>query len=272
MTPVTGQNNSNWKRRALLGFAFVAPCLGFLLARTNLLAALAPILLSHLLLLYATLRANCQWWGPVMRSFQTSDPEVWLTIDDGPSPAHTLSILDLLDRFGARATFFVIGAHAEKNPRLITEILSRGHGLANHTFIHPSGTFWAAGPARVAAEIDLCAEMLRAGPDRPARLFRAPAGLKNLFVHPALTRRGLALIGWTVRGLDTIRRRPEVVAARVLHSAKPGAILLLHEGHRVATDPEFNPRCLELTLSGLAERGYRCVIPQPEQLRPERAR
>src|SRR3954447_27032234 len=175
MTLVMEQNNSRWGRRALLAFAFVAPCLAFFLARTNLIVALAPILLSHLLLLYATLRANCQWWGPVMRSFQTSEPEVWLTIDDGPSPVHTLPILDLLDRFGARATFFVIGAHAEKNPRLITEILSRGHGLANHTFTHPSGTFWAAAPARVAAEIDLCAEILRAGPDRPARLFRAPA-------------------------------------------------------------------------------------------------
>jgi peptidoglycan/xylan/chitin deacetylase (PgdA/CDA1 family) len=265
-------NNSRWTRRALLAFAVVAPCLGFFLARTNLIVALAPIFLSHLLLLYATLRANCQWWGPVMRSFHTSEPEVWLTIDDGPSPAHTIAMLDLLDRFEARATFFVIGAHAENNPRLVTEILARGHELANHTFTHPSGTFWAAGPTRVAAEIDLCAEMLRTGPDRPARLFRTPAGLKNLFVHPELTRRGLALIGWTVRGLDTIRRKPEAVAATILGEAKPGAILLLHEGKRVAKDPEFNPRCLELTLNGLAELGYRCVIPKPEQLRTGRAR
>jgi len=258
-------------RRTLLAFAFVAPCLGFFLARTNLIVALAPILLSHLLLLYATLRANCQWWGPVMRSFQTSEPEVWLTIDDGPSPAHTIPMLDLLDRFGARATFFVVGANAENNPRLLTEILARGHELANHTFTHPSGTFWAAGPARVAAEIDLCAEMLRTGPDRPARLFRTPAGLKNLFVHPELKRRGLALIGWTVRGLDTIRRNPEAVAATILREVKPGAIILLHEGKRVAKHPEFNPRCLELTLNGLAELGYRCVIPKPEQLRPVKA-
>jgi peptidoglycan/xylan/chitin deacetylase (PgdA/CDA1 family) len=272
MTPVIEQNNSRWARRGLLGFVFIAPCLGFFLVRTNLVFALAPIFLSHLLLLYATLRANCQWWGPVMRSFQTSEQEVWLTIDDGPSPAHTIAMLDLLDRFEARATFFVIGAHAEKNPRLLTEILARGHELANHTFTHPSGTFWAAGPARVGAEIDRCAELLRTGPDRPARLFRAPAGLKNLFVHPELARRGLALIGWTVRGLDTVRRNPEVVAARVLREAKPGAILLLHEGHRVEKDPEFNPRCLELTLNGLAERGYRCVIPRPEQLRTRPAR
>ena len=271
MEPPTAPDQTRWSGRALLGFAVVAPCLALYLARTNLLIALAPILLSHLLLLYATLVANCQWWGPVIRSFQTTEPEVWLTIDDGPSPAHTTAMLDLLDRFQARATFFVIGARAEKYPHLITEILSRGHEIANHTYTHPGGTFWAAGPARVAAEIDLCAEMLRAAPDRPARLFRAPAGLKNLFVHPELDRRGLALIGWTVRGLDTVLRDPARVASRILRETKPGAIILLHEAHRVATNPEFNPLCLELTLNALTERGYRCVIPAREQFRSRAA-
>lgn len=271
MEPMTAENNSRWPRRALLGFAIAAPCLALYLARTNLVLALAPIFLSHLLFLYATLMPNCQWWGSVMRSFETTEPEVWLTIDDGPSPAHTAAMLDLLDRFDARATFFVIGVRAEKHPHLLTEILSRGHEIANHTYTHPSGTFWAAGPARVAEEIDGCAELLRTGPDRPARSFRAPAGMKNLFVHPELARRGLALIGWTVRGLDTVGRNPERVSGRLLRGTKPGAILLLHEGQRVAKDPEFNLRCLELTLGGLAERGYRCVIPQREQLRSRRA-
>jgi peptidoglycan/xylan/chitin deacetylase (PgdA/CDA1 family) len=272
MEPVGPNNHSRWARRGLLGFAILAPCLAFYLARTNLIIALAPIFLSHLLLLYATLMPNCQWWGPVIRSFQTTQPEVWLTIDDGPSPVHTAAMLDLLDRFQARATFFVIGTRAENYPHLLTEILSRGHEIANHTYTHPSGIFWAAGPIRVAAEIDLCAEMLRAGPDRPARCFRAPAGLKNLFVHPELDRRRLALIGWTVRGLDTVLRNPALVAARIVRETKPGAIILLHESHRAAKTPEFNPRCLELTLSGLADLGYRCVIPRTEQLTTTRAR
>src|SRR5688572_6429727 len=267
MEPAAPNKHSRWPHWALLGFAFVAPAAGFYLASTSLLLALAPILLSHVLLLYATLVPNCQWWGPVIRSFRTTQPEVWLTIDDGPSPAHTVKILDLLERFNARATFFVIGRRAEEYPHLITEILSRGHEIANHTYTHPSGTFWAAGPARIAAEIDLGAEWLRSAPDRPARLFRAPAGLKNLFVHPELERRGLVLVGWTVRGLDTVLGNPDRVAARILRETKPGAIILLHEAHRIEKNPEFNPRCLELTLNGLAERGYRCVIPAPEQLR-----
>jgi peptidoglycan/xylan/chitin deacetylase (PgdA/CDA1 family) len=267
MQPSALENNSSWARWALLGFAFLAPLLVFYLSRANLAIALAPLFLSHVLLLYATLVPNCQWWGPVVRSFQTTQPEVWLTIDDGPSPDHTIIILDLLDRFDARATFFVIGKRAEEYPHLITEILSRGHAIANHTYTHPRGMFWAAGPFSIAKEIDRCAEWLRSAPDRPARLFRSPVGMRNLFVHPELARRGLILIGWTVRGLDTVQRESNLVAERILRKTKPGAIILLHEGQRVVKDPEFNPRCLELTLSGLTEQGYRCVIPRLEQLR-----
>jgi peptidoglycan/xylan/chitin deacetylase (PgdA/CDA1 family) len=266
-TPFT-RNQPRWTRRALVAFVFIAPVLSFFLLRFNVIVALAPIFLSHVFLLIATLLANCQWFGPVLHSFETTEPEVWLTIDDGPSPAHTPAILDLLDRFTARATFFVIGKNAEQYPHLITAILTRGHEIANHTYTHPSGTFWMAGPRRIGREIDLCAELLRAGPDRPARFFRAPVGLKNLFVHPELELRGLALVGWSVRGLDTIRRNATDVASRVLGEAKPGAIVVLHEGHRVESNPEFNPRCLELTLTALTEQGYRCVIPRPEQLRP----
>ena len=269
MDPASALNRSRWARRGVLASAFVAPCLTLLLARNHPFVALAPLIVSHVLILYSTLAPNCQWLGPVMRSFATNDRELWLTIDDGPSPAHTVAILDLLDRFNARATFFVIGRHAEKYPHLITEILARGHAIANHTYTHPIASFWAAGPARISAEIDRCAEHLRSGPDRPGKFFRAPVGLKNLFVHPELARRDLALIGWSVRGLDTVRRDAAQVAAKIVEQIKPGAIVVLHEGHRVETDPEFNLRCLEATLNTLLERGYRCVIPRPEQLRQQ---
>src|SRR4051794_30154558 len=127
-------NRSRWARHGVLGFAFVAPLLTLCFAESHLFIALAPLVVSHVLFLYATLVPNCQWLGPVMRSFETTEPEIWLTIDDGPSPVHTLAILDLLGRFEARATFFVIGRHAEKYPHLITEILARGHEIANHTY------------------------------------------------------------------------------------------------------------------------------------------
>jgi peptidoglycan/xylan/chitin deacetylase (PgdA/CDA1 family) len=254
-------------RAALLAFAFVAPVVSVALIGTNLWLAIAPLFASHMLLLYATLVPNCQWWGPVARRFETNAREVWITIDDGPSTAHTLKLLEILKRFDARATFFVVGEHAEKYPHLITEILAQGDAVANHTHTHPRLTFWCASARRIRREIDRCAETLRTADDRPAFFFRAPVGMVNPFVHPALARRGLTLIGWSARGLDTVKRDAGEVAERLEKAATPGAILLLHEGQRAESDPEFNPRCLELTLQRLAAKGYRFVIPRPEQLR-----
>ncbi len=254
-------------RRLLIAFAIVAPVVSIVLIHTNLFLALAPLFVSHLLLLYPTLVANSQWWGPVLTAFATDKDEVWLTIDDGPSPTHTIQMLDTLERFGARATFFVIGARADKHPHLITEILARGHAVANHTFSHPVRTFWCAGPRRIAREIEGCAETLRATPARPNVFFRAPAGMTSPFLHPALARRRINFVGWTVRGLDTVRRDTERVAESIEKRVRRGAIILLHESHHIARDPAFGPRCLELTLQRLSSRGYRFVIPQPEQLR-----
>src|SRR5204863_4864013 len=136
-----GHNHGGGTRRAILIFVFLAPFLGFFLVRVNLAVALAPIFLSHVLLLYGTLVPNCQWFGPVFRSFETTEPEIWLTIDDGPSPAHTTALLDLLDRFQARATFFLIGKNVVQYAQLVTKILSRGDEAANHSFTHASGCF-----------------------------------------------------------------------------------------------------------------------------------
>jgi peptidoglycan/xylan/chitin deacetylase (PgdA/CDA1 family) len=258
-------------RAALLAFAFVAPVISIALIGTDVWLAIAPLFVSHMLLLYATLTPNCQWWGPVVRSFETSEREVWITIDDGPASAHTLKLLEILKQFDARATFFVIGENAEKHPHLVTEILAQGHALANHTYSHPRATFWCATARKIRTEIDRCAETLRTAEDRPALFFRAPVGMVNPFVHPALTRPNLTLIGWTARGLDTVERDAARVAERLEKQTVPGAILLLHEGQRAEAAPDFNPRCLELTLQRLAAKGYRFVIPRPEQLRTRAA-
>nr|MDQ6940100.1 hypothetical protein [Verrucomicrobiota bacterium] len=93
------QSSAIASRIFLLGFAAVAPFLSIFLIGTNIYLALAPLFLSHLLLLYATLVPNCQWWGPVVRRFETAEREVWITIDDGPSLAHTLKMLDVLEQF-----------------------------------------------------------------------------------------------------------------------------------------------------------------------------
>lgn len=248
------------RRRLILAFAVGAAVFFAVTVWWHPWVALGVLFVSHLLVLYPTLVANCSWWGPVVTHFETSRREVWLTIDDGPDAIHAPRMIELLARFDARATFFTIGKKAAALPAELARIRAAGHEIANHTFSHPSGSFWAYFPASIAGEIDR-------HPVSSGR-FRAPAGLKNFFVHPALAKRRMQLIGWTVRGLDTVSNDPEAVAARIGRGLRPGAILLLHEGHRTDHAPDFHPRCLELTLELLAAQGYRCVLPTPEQLGP----
>lgn len=247
-------------RRMILGFGLCAALLFLALVAFHPLLALGVLFLSHLLILFPTLVANCQWWGPVITHFETTRREVWLTIDDGPDPVQTPRMLEILRHFNAKATFFVIGERAEEFPEELDAIRAAGHEIANHTATHPSTTFWCFSPSRIAAEIDRC--------NAPARYFRAPVGMKNFFVHPALERRQMKLVGWSVRGLDTISKNADAVAARILRRARPGAIVLLHEGHRAEDDPDFHPRCLERTLRALTNASYRCVLPTSEQCRP----
>jgi peptidoglycan/xylan/chitin deacetylase (PgdA/CDA1 family) len=86
-------------------------------------------------------------------------------------------------------------------------------------------------------------------------------GMANAFVHAALRRRGLSLIGWSARGFDGVSRRPDAIVARILRSVEPGAIIVLHEGGRDAAGRAAHAAALERLLAELSARGYRCVVP-----------
>ncbi len=224
------------------------------------LAGIGVVALSHALLLYSVLRPNVQWLGHVVTHFDTSRKEVWLTIDDGPTE-DTPAVLDLFDRHGVKATFFVKGELAEQYPEVAQEILRRGHSLANHSHTHPSGSFWCSPPGRVAHEIDGCNRAITSIAGRPPLWFRAPVGMKNPAVHPTLARRGMRLIGWTARGFDAVRSDPREILARILPHLRPGAIIVLHQGR------DHSVRVLEHVIVALKERGYAFVIPDDAQLR-----
>ena len=75
----------HWLRISILTFAVIAAIWAIIFVQINWVVALVPLFISHLLILYPTLVPHSQWWGPVVRSFETSEKEVWLTIDDGPT-------------------------------------------------------------------------------------------------------------------------------------------------------------------------------------------
>lgn len=225
--------------------------------------ALALWLLPDALVAYHFFVMRAQGLLRMHRRFATSQPEVWLTIDDGPDPEDTPRILALLARHGARATFFVIGENARAHPGLVRAIVAAGHEVAHHTQTHPLGSFWCASPTRLKRELDDGLASLGAAGVRPTR-FRPPVGLRNLWLGPALAVRGLVCVGWSARGRESWCDGADAVVARVTRDVTPGAILLLHEGHRL---PEaIRVHAISRVLERLSELGYRCVVPTPAQL------
>lgn len=215
--------------------------------------------------LYQLFVPSGQWLGRVVTSFETDQPQVWLTIDDGPDTDDTPRILESLDRHAAQATFFVVGERVARWPRLIGEIVRRGHEVAHHTHTHPAATFWCASPKRLQRELDDGLSVLRSAGARPRR-FRPPVGIKNVFLASALKKRELQCVGWTIRSGDCLGRRAEDVVENVMRQVRPGAILLLHEGRSVPAS--LRVKTIALLLDSLAAQGYRCVIPRADQLCP----
>ena len=115
--------------------------------------ALAAIVADHLLIVAVGLWPRSRWLGAnwtVLPAAAAARNEIALTIDDGPDPVVTPQVLDLLDRYAARVTFFCIGQQAERHPALCREIVQRGHAVENHSQ-HHSHYFSLLGPARPGA-------------------------------------------------------------------------------------------------------------------------
>jgi len=238
---------------------FAAVALGFTAPGTALCLWFVPdaLLAYHIFILRAQGLAHAH------RRFSTTEREVWLTIDDGPDPHDTPQILELLRSHNARATFFVIGDKVAAHPALVRAMLAAGHEVAHHTQTHPLTSFWCARPSRLHRELDEGMAVLGAVGARSTR-FRPPAGIKNLWLRPALVERGLVCIGWSARGRESWRADVDTVVRRVTRDLAPGAILLLHEGPGVPT--ELRVHAIGRTLERLQELGYRCVVPSTAQL------
>lgn len=218
-------------------------------------AALVTMLGTHAAFWWANLSPHSRLFGSVVSRLATDERVVWLTFDDGPS-ADTPALLDLLDRHGARATFFLVASKAGQHPDRVREIVRRGHQIANHSLDHPSAWFWLPHPRRTRHQIETAQQQLQALTGQPPRWFRSVAGHTNVFVEPLLRRLGLQRVSWSARGFDSVDADDARVLRRLLRGLRPGAILLLHED----LAPGRCPRLLADLMAALAQAGYRVAL------------
>jgi len=248
-----------WTRKLLLGANLAAPA-ALLATRFQQPLVIAAVFGIHTAFASAVMRPQCGWFGPVVTRFQPRGQELWLTIDDGPAAAESEALAAGLQRRGVRATFFVKGRNLAAQPAIAQRLVAAGHTLANHTDTHPSALFAWLSPARLRHEIAACNAALHAAGITVTRWFRSPVGLKHARLHPLLRQLQMRLVAWTIRGGDGFRADPATVAAHLVRQARPGAIILLHEGR-----PRSNETILR-SVDALLERGFTFVIPDDAQL------
>ena len=196
--------------------------------------ALGAVIADQILLTTLGMLPRSAWLGPNWTRLPAAGAGcVALTIDDGPDPVVTPRVLDILERYGAHATFFCIGEKVRRHPELCREMLRRGHAIENHGEHH----YWHLalfGPRWLRREIEAGSESIAAVAGEAPRFFRPTAGLRSPLLDPVLARCGLRLASWTRRGFDTRRGDAATVLARLRRGLVERDILLLHDGNAAA--------------------------------------
>ena len=185
---------------------------------------------------------------------KTREKIVYLTFDDGPIPEATPWVLQQLQQYGARATFFCIGNNIAANPEIYNEIV-RNHAVGNHTYNHVNG--WKASPADYLDEVDKCsAVMKKTGAE--SMLFRPPYGKIKWAVARALKRQGYKIIMWDVLSGDFDHNiAPERCLQHVISNITPGSIIIFHDSVKAFKNLEY---ALPRTLKFLKDQGYACEV------------
>ncbi len=177
---------------------------------------------------------------------------VALTFDDGVDECLTPQLLDILDSYNAKATFFIVGNKAQQYPHIVRDISNRGHSIGNHSMYH-RGNFPARWANVIYNEIVQCSEALEEIVGYKIKYFRPPFGVTNPMLGSAVRRSQLISIGWSIRSYDTLGHEIERVERRVCKAIRGGDIVLLHDNRQGV---------LELTeriLSFLNSKNYRAV-------------
>lgn len=183
-----------------------------------------------------------------------------LTFDDGPWPKMTSEVLDTLKQQNVKATFFVVGKQVQRYPQLVKQAVAEGHAIGNHTWNHQYHHYDSAAASR---EIDNTASLVYKLTGVKTSLFRPPAGILNNGLVNYAHGEKYATIMWSVDSRDWSPRHAASQQAwinNLLKDAKPGGIILLHDG---GGDRSRTVRALPQLITALKKRGYQFVtVPQ----------
>ena len=145
---------------------------------------------------------------------------VYLTFDDGPIPEVTPKVLAILDKYGVKATFFMVGENIDKHPEVFEQVVQAGHAIGNHTYNHMKG--WKVSTAEYLANVQKF--------PKETKLFRPPYGRTWVWQRCAVKRLGYEIYLWDVLTRDyNPRRTPEAMLRQIQRCTRPGSIINFHD-------------------------------------------
>ena len=181
--------------------------------------------------------------------------KIALTFDDGPHPVYTKKILDLLEKYQIKATFFIIGENAGYYKETLREIVKRGHEVGNHTFSH--AIIKNKSVEDIMSEVEECRNAIYDICGENTVLFRPPGGLMaDITAEDAELFENYDIILWSIDTMDWAHHEPEKIAEYVINNTKSGDIILMHD--YIGKDSP-TPAALEMIIPTLMEKGYEFV-------------
>jgi chitin deacetylase len=199
-----------------------------------------------------------QIFGEAVLSVKTDKKIAALTFDDGPNPDSTYTILELLKKYHAQATFFVTGKNAEKYPEIIKEIYLNGNELGNHSFDHERLTFKT--PRYIYEQIHKTDAIIKNAGYEKTIHFRAPFGHKLFILSYILMKNNRKHILWNIEAGDWKNPPPEEMMKIIENVLKPGSIILLHDGYTGYYQTRNETiKFVELLLEKYTKLGYEFV-------------
>ena len=209
-----------------------------------LIALLCVLLLIHLIPVGSA--AACEQ--------PKANKRIVLTFDDGPHPKQTIQILDFLDRYGIKATFFMIGVNVSNYPQVANEVVARGHEVGNHTTTHSHAI--RMDDALLIREIDECEKAVWAHTGKHCKLFRPPEGALTDHMRATIKQMGYVNVLWTLDTRDWAHTPPNEISDYIIQNAKNGDIILMHD-YIGANSPTL--KALEIFIPILLEQGFTFV-------------
>lgn len=194
--------------------------------------------------------------GLVVSSVKTSQKAVSFTFDDGPDPVYTPQVLNVLEKYHAQATFFMVGVHVKRYPALVKDVWIRGNEIGNHGYTHQIKQYNNSEYAR--SDITRNEDLIKSITGFRPRLVRPPGGFLSRDLVNYSQEADFQIITWTWDAdyKDWKANDSDFLARRIVENVRPGQIIILHDGGR---NRQVMIKALKKALPELTAQGYRCV-------------